>query len=501
MEDEELWYRAVMTRDPRFDGWFFVAVTSTGIYCRPSCSSVTPRRSNVVFYPSAAAAQKAGFRACKRCRPDASPASPEWDRRSDVVARAMVAIADGLVDREGVRGLARHLGYSERHLGRLMSAELGAGPLDIARAQRAQTARLLLEMTNLKMPEVAFAAGFSSVRQFNDTVRAIFAETPSALRRRANRRSKEISSGSPISLRLAFREPLDAVELFSFLAARAVPGLEEGSVAGYKRALSLPRGAGFVALAPPTPGERWLRAKVSLEDLRDLTAAVKRLRQLFDLDSDPDAVGEVLSSDPQLRPLVARRPGLRVPGATDGAEMCVRALLGQQVSVAAARRLAGRLVSLHGERLPAGLLAGGKTTVSARFPSPERLGSLDPASLAMPASRARALVSLGRALTAGGVSLEPGVERGEVARELRGLPGIGPWTVSYVAMRALSDPDAFLPNDLGVRRGLEALGLPGDPASALLAADRWRPYRSYAVVHLWSAAGDRRVAPGKQEVA
>ncbi len=489
MGDEERWYRAVVSRDQRFDGWFYVAVRTTGIYCRPSCASVTPRRQNVVFYPSAAAAQKAGYRACKRCRPDASPASPEWNRRGDAVARAMLAIADGLVDREGVSGLARHLGYSARHLSRLMNDELGAGPIEIARAQRAQTARMLIETTELKMGEVAFAAGFSSVRQFNDTVQAVFAESPTALRRRARARGAGEPTASALQLRLAFREPLAAEALFRFLALRAVPGLEDASPAFYARALTLPHGAGFARVVPPEGEERWLRATLRLEDLRDLTAAVKRLRQLLDLDADPRAVAEVLGADEVLARAGFGSPGLRVPGSSDGAELCFRGVLGQQVSVAAARRLAGQLVATFGRPLPPGLLEGEGTTVRAEFPPPAVLAALSPAAFSVPASRGRALVRLAEALAAGELQLDPGADRKEVAARLRAIPGIGPWTVSYVAMRALADPDAFLPSDLGVRRGLEALGLPGDPASALARGERWRPYRAYGVVNLWSMSG------------
>src|SRR5215210_7696215 len=296
-------YRAVRGRDVRFDGWFYVAVTSTGVYCRPSCPAATPQRSNVRFFPTAAAAQYAGFRACKRCRPDAVPGSPEWDVRADVVARAMRLIADGVVDRDGVAGLARRLGYTERHLHRLLSAEVGAGPLAIARAQRAQTARVLIETTDLGMAEIAFAAGFSSIRQFNDTVRSVFATAPTDLRARAGgRRASPVAPGT-LSLRLSFRAPLCPDNLFGHLAATAVPGVEEVRDGAYRRTLRLAHGPGVVALRP-APDH--VACRLTLTDVRDLTSAISRCRRLLDLDADPVAVDELLAADPVLAPLVTK---------------------------------------------------------------------------------------------------------------------------------------------------------------------------------------------------
>ncbi len=495
MHEDDLRYRAVQSRDARFDGWFFVAVTSTGIYCRPSCASVVPRRDRVRFFPTAAAAQRSGFRACKRCRPDAAPGSPEWNRRGDVVGRAMRYISDGVVDREGVSGLAARLGYSARQLGRLLVAEVGAGPLELARAQRAQLARILLETTSLRAAEIAFAAGFGSVRQFNDTVLAVFAETPTALRARAARRPGAAvglapGSGGAVTLRLAFRPPLAGAQLWGFLSARAVPGVEAGDESRYSRSLRLPNGAGVADVRAPVDGETWCRATLWLEDLRDLNSAVKRLRQLFDLDSDPSAVAEVLASDPILARAVSGRPGLRVPGHVDGDELAVRAVLGQQVSVAGARTLAGRLASRYGaplpdsirSRLPEGL------GIERTFPSPETIASLSPADLPMPVSRAKALIGLADALAFGKVRLDPGADREEACARLLELPGIGRWTIAYVRMRALADPDAYLPSDLGVRRALERAGLPGDERSATAMGERWRPYRAYALQYVWSGA-------------
>ena len=476
--DEDRLWRAVETGDPRFDGWFYCGVTSTGIYCRPSCSARTPKRENVRFFPTAAAAQGAGFRACKRCRPDAAPGSPEWDLRADLVGRAMRLIADGVVDREGVTGLAARLGYTERHVHRQLVAVVGAGPLALARAQRAQTARTLIETTDLPITEVAFAAGFQSLRQFNATIREIFAMAPRELRRRA-RRAPDASDGGAIVLRLPYRAPLDAAGLIAFLAQRAVPGVEEATeTGGYRRSLRLPHGAGVAELEP---ADGHVRARLWLDDLRDLAAAAQRCRGLLDLDSDPETVADALGSDPLLGPVVRAAPGRRVPGHVDGHELAVRAVLGQQVSVAAAATHAERLVRDLGEPL-----ARPRGTVTHLFPSMPALAASDPANLAMPAGRRRAVLGLAAALADGEVVLDGGADREEARRRLVALPGIGPWTAAYVSMRALRDPDAFLPTDLGVRRGLERLGEDGRPASAARLAERWRPYRSSAVVHLWA---------------
>jgi AraC family transcriptional regulator of adaptative response / DNA-3-methyladenine glycosylase II len=452
--------------DPRFDGWFIVGVTSTGIYCRPSCPARTPRAEHMVFLPSAAAAQAAGFRACKRCRPDASPGSPEWNLRGDVVARAMRLIADGEVDRVGVEGLARRLGYSPRHLHRILVAEVGAGPLAIARAQRAQTARLLIETTSLPFSTVAFAAGFSSIRQFNDTVREVFALSPTELRSR--RRSTARPEPGVLSLRLPVRLPFDGAGAWSFLALRAVPGLEEVDGAVYRRTLALPHGTGAVSLRH-RPGAAHVDATLRLDDVADLAAAVQRCRRLLDLDADPVAVDEVLG---ELGPA-----GGRVPGAVDGWEVAARAVTGQQVSLVAGLRTLGRLVERFGD--------GG-------LPPAEVVAGLDPADLGMPRARGAALVAVADAVANGRVDLDVGADREETRRRLLALPGIGPWTTDYVALRALADPDVFLPRDIGLRRGLAALGV-DDPTG-----ERWRPWRSYAVVRLWGLAATRAAGGGRR---
>jgi len=488
--DDERRYQAAVSKDPRFDGVFFTAVTSTGIYCRPSCPAITPKRENMRFYRSAAAAQEAGFRACKRCRPDASPGSPEWNIRADMVGRAMRLIADGVVDRDGVEGLASRLGYEQRQVRRLVTAELGAGPLAIARAQRAQTARILTETTALPLSEIAFAAGFTSIRQFNATIREVFAVTPSQLREarggRASRTRRLLPAPVPgepaapglIRLRLAYRAPIDGERMLGFLAARAIPGVEEVVDGRYRRTITLPNGNGILSLGPfvPALAGRHVDCELQLEDLRDLTAAVQRCRRLLDLDADPEAVTGYLSADPVLGPLALANPGRRSPGHVDGSELALRAVLGQQVSVAAARRLGARLVSAWGKPLerPDG-------TLTHCFPAAETLADADPATLPMPRARALALTGLAGALASGALSLDPGAERDRAEAALLALPGIGPWTASYIRMRALSDPDAFLPADVGVRNALARLGVSG---TAL--AESWRPWRSYAVHHLWA---------------
>ncbi|MFE2845840.1 DNA-3-methyladenine glycosylase 2 family protein [Streptomyces scopuliridis] len=496
--DEETRYEAVASRDARFDGAFFFAVETTGIYCRPSCPAVTPKRKNVRFYPTAAAAQGHGFRACRRCRPDAVPGSAEWNVRADVVGRAMRMIGDGIVDREGVPGLAGRLGYSARQVQRQLTAELGAGPVALARAQRAHTARVLLQTTGLPVTEIAFAAGFASVRQFNDTIRQIYARTPSGLRaesgtgagtraatRAATGAGTRAATGAGtgvgartltkapapapalapdrapctdvprltgIPLRLAYRGPYAAREVFDLLAREALPHTEE--VTGepgartYRRTLRLPHGPGFVSVdeARPVGDARdprarsgWLEARIHLTELRDLTTAVQRLRRLFDLDADPYAVDERLGADPRLAPLVAARPGLRSPGAAEPEEYALCALVGPAAAV--------RLVERYGEPVdrPCGRL-------DRLFPEPAALRD-DP--VAGP---------LAAALADGTVRLDPGADRDEAERALLTVPGMTRRTAALIRMRALGDPDVAPEGERD--------------------DEPWRPWRSYATRHL-----------------
>jgi AraC family transcriptional regulator of adaptative response / DNA-3-methyladenine glycosylase II len=509
--DFERCYRAVDSRDQRFDGWFYTAVRTTGIYCRPSCPATTPKRENVTFYPSAAAAQRGGFRACRRCRPDAAPGSPEWDVRADVVGRAMRLIGDGVVDREGVPGLAGRLGYTERHLHRMLTAELGAGPLALARAQRAQTARILIETTDLGLAEIAFAAGFGSVRQFNDTILEVYAQPPGALR---DRRPQARGGAGTIQLRLAYRSPLHAPALLGFLATRALPGVEECDGTTYRRGLSLPHGSATVEL---TPADRWVSATLRLTDVRDLAPAVARCRRLFDLDADPAAVDATLGADPALAGAVRAEPGVRVPRAVDGFEMAVRAIVGQQVSVASARTTLTRLIGAAAvaatsaaDRSAAGIsaaqasaaapsaaeAAAASTPAAAAeaagglvaFPGAEVVAELPDEAFGMPATRRDTIRALAQAVADGKLNLEPGTDRDEAVARLQEVPGVGAWTAGYVAMRAIGDPDVFLPTDLAARRGARNLGLPDTPKALAAHAERWRPWRSYALIRLWRAA-------------
>lgn len=479
-EDFDRCFRAVQSKDARFDGWFVTAVLTTRIYCRPSCPARPPFAKNLCFLPTAAAAQRAGFRACKRCRPDASPGSPEWNVRQDLVGRAMRLIADGTVDRDGVTGLSNRLGYSTRQLERHLVAEVGAGPLALARAQRAQTARLLIETTDLSFTDVAFASGFSSIRQFNDTVRLVFDATPTSLRERARRRHRTSVPGV-LTLRLPFRTPFSPESLFGHLAATAIPGCEEVRHGTYRRTLRLPAGASVVGLTP-TPDH--VVCQLALEDLRDLSTAIARCRRLLDLDADPEAVVEVLAGEPALTGEVVKAPGRRIPGTVDEAELAVRVVLGQQVSIAAARTHSARLVARHGTPVSD---TGGRLTHL--FPSIEELAEIDPGTLGLPQTRQRCIGALVDALASGRVEIGPGADWDDARRQLGTIAGIGAWTAEMIAMRALGDPDAFPATDRGVRKGAALLGLPATSAGLDLRSRRWRPWRSYAVQYLWAALG------------
>ena len=507
-------YRAIDSRDARFDGQFVTAVATTRIYCRPSCPARTPKPANVRFYQTSAAAHQAGYRACKRCLPEAVPGTPDWNLRSDAAARAMRLISDGEVDRTGVTGLAARLGYSSRQLNRILHQELGAGPLALARATRAQTARSLLTATGLKFSDIAFAAGFSSIRSFNDTVQEVFALTPSDLRGRAKAAGDNTPgrpagttpagttlagstltgsppagttlAGSTLALTLPLRAPYDP-GIFEFLRLRAVDGVEHATDGVYERLLQLPGGQGrFSARLTTAPsGVPALAVTVTVEKLPDLPVLLSRIRRLFDLDADPQAVDGVLGADPLLADRVRLLPGIRLPGATDPHEILIRALIGQQITVKAARGTLHRLAALG----TASTLVPqpGASTLHRLFPTPAQLADGGAELLTGPARRRESILRVSAALAEG--SLHLGVEDSvaDLKRKLLPLPGIGPWTVGYVALRVLGAPDIQLDNDAALRTGWAAL--PGQtgpvhPRQLSASMERFSPWRSYATMHL-----------------
>jgi AraC family transcriptional regulator of adaptative response / DNA-3-methyladenine glycosylase II len=465
-EDPDRCYRAVASRDARFDGRFVTAVTTTGIYCRPSCPAQTPKRQNVRFYPCAAAAVAAGFRACKRCRPEAAPGSREWDVRGDLAARALRAIAAGVLDggppdNNGVPALARSLHVSERHLHRVLVAEVGAGPLALARTRRAQTARLLLDATDLPISEIAFAAGFGSLRQFNDTMREHFGLPPREIRRRPVR---DVPGTGALTLRLGVRQPFAADALCDWLRRHLVPGIESLDGSEYRRVLP----SGSIATLRLDP--EGVTLTTAVDDVRALPDAVVRCRRLVDADADPAAVDEVLGRDKLLAPMVRARPGLRVPGCTDGFELLVRTILAQQVSLRAAHTFAARLVTAYGKPLDAPVGA-----LTHRFPTADVLADASYDGIGLTGSRCASVRAAAIAYASGDLGLDPTTDRDETRQRLLALPGVGPWTAEYVAMRALGDPDAYPASDLVLRRCTD----PTRTAS-------WRPWRAYAAMHVWT---------------
>jgi AraC family transcriptional regulator of adaptative response / DNA-3-methyladenine glycosylase II len=474
--DREACYRALRTRDPRFDGRFYTAVLSTGVFCRPVCPARTPREERCVFYPSAAAAHAAGFRPCLRCRPELAPGVAGWRGTANTVSRALALIADGAWTAEDdVEALAERLGVGGRHLRRLFAEHVGAPPVAVAQAQRVLFARRLLADTPLPMSDVALASGFGSLRRFNEVMRRTFGRSPRELRR-----ARVDREDGAVTLRLAHTLPYDWPAMLAFLGARAIPGVEAVEGGSYRRTAALDGAHGTVAVRPA--GEGALVATIRISRVSALPAVVGRLRRLLDLDADAAAIDGHLGRDPLLAGLVAARPGLRVPGAWDEFELAVRAILGQQVSVAAARTLAGRIAAAHGERIP-GAGAGGPAL---SFPGPERLAGANLEGLGLTRARAAAVGGLARAVADDPALLRPGADLETTVDRLVTLPGIGRWTAQVIAMRAFREPDAFPDSDLGVVR---ALGRGARPAAAeiLRRAEAWRPWRAYAAMHLWSA--------------
>lgn len=480
-------YRALSSRDARFDGRFVAAVRTTGIYCRPSCPARTPRPANVEFFATSAAAHLAGYRACRRCLPEAVPGSPDWNLRHDVAARAMRLIVDGVVDREGVAGLAARLGYTTRQLNRHLLAEFGAGPLALARAQRAQNARhLLVAAPALSISDVAFAAGFSSVRQFNDTIAQVYGLTPSAVR--ALGRVRERGGHGMVRVLLAHRQPLDADGVIDWFSERALPGVEQATANGYARVVSLGGRPAVIAVSTTTRG---LSAGLRVRELGDLPLAMARARRLFDLDADPVAVDRVLGADPLLAPLVDAVPGIRIPGAVDLGEMLVRAMVGQQITVVAARTQLTRLVAALGEPVPPALAGSsgestGVPTLTHAFPSMAAVADGAADVLTGPRARIDAIRAAAAELASGALAPDLAMTREELTTRLTALKGIGPWTADYVSMRYLGHPDVLVRGDVAIARGARRLGLDGQHLPEFAA--RLAPWRSYLSLHLWRLA-------------
>lgn len=477
MLDAHRCYQALLSRDRRFDGHFFTAVKTTGIYCRPVCPAPPPKPANVVFYPCAAAAEEAGYRACLRCRPETSPGTPAWQGSSAVVARALRLLRTTDLEEVDADSLAARLGVGARQLRRLFARHLGASPMSVLRAQRLHFARVLLDETTAPIAEVAAAAGFGSLRQFNHAVRAAFGDSPSGLRRR-RRRAVDVP-GERIALRLAYRPPLDWDALVRFLAARAIPGVESVAARGYRRTVEVGGTAAMIEVEP-APDQPHLLLGCTVSDCSHLMALAQRARRLFDLDADPMLVAGHLERSPLLASRVAAAPGLRVPGAWDPFELAVRAVLGQQVTVAGATTLAGRLVERWGRRVD---LAENLTHL---FPRPQDLAEAEVESIGMPRARGATIRALAAAVASGDLALDAfrGLDDG-LAR-LCALPGMGEWTAHYIAMRAYGEPDAFPASDLGLRRALGNGGGALAPREVERLAEEWRPWRAYAALHLWN---------------
>jgi AraC family transcriptional regulator of adaptative response / DNA-3-methyladenine glycosylase II len=485
-------YRAISTRDARFDGRLFVGVKTTGIYCRPICPARTPKFENVSFYASAAAAQEAGFRPCLRCRPEISPELAFWRGTSNTVSRALALIEAGGLDQDDVEGLANRLGVGARQLRRLFRQHVGASPIAVAQTRRVLLAKQLIHDTRLSMAEVALASGFGSVRRFNETFHDLFGRSPATLRRIRDRARREADA---LSVRLAYRPPYEWQAMLAFLAARAIPGVELVTADSYRRTIAFGKHAGLVTVTPA--GQHRVDVSVRFPDMAALPSIIARVRRVFDLAADPDQIGAHLSQDPTLAPLVTARPGLRVPGAWDGFELAMRAICGQQITVPAATKLLGRLVTVHGAPLAASLPDGGG--LSHVFPSPQSIAAGDPATFAMPAARARALIALAQAIAADPMLFSRGASLEQAISKLRALPGIGEWTAQYIAMRELREPDAFPAADIGLLRAMaDGDGRRQSPEQLLARAEAWRPWRAYAALHLWAAGATR---PADEEKA
>jgi AraC family transcriptional regulator of adaptative response / DNA-3-methyladenine glycosylase II len=480
--DRTACYRAISTRDARFDGRLFVGVKTTGVYCRPICPARTPNFENTSFYPSAAAAQEAGFRPCLRCRPETSPDLAFWRGTTNTVSRALALIEAGGLDEADVEGLANRLGVGGRQLRRLFHRHVGASPIAVAQTRRILLAKQLIHETSLPMAEVALASGFNSVRRFNETFLQMFGRAPATLRRA---RDKTKHQTGALSVRLPYRPPYDWDAMLSFLAARAISGVELVSDNIYRRTIAIGGECGVISVAPADSNR--VNVSVRFPNIAALPQIIARVRRVFDLAADPDTIGAHLALDGVLAPLVSARPGLRVPGAWDGFELAVRAIFGQQITVPAATKLLGGLAAAYGAPLPAAI--GDGEGLSHLFPTPAGLAKADLAVLGMPKARAIAVMSLAQAIAADPAIFSRGASLEQAIAKLRSLPGIGEWTAQYIAMRELREPDAFPAADVGLLRAIAAAdGRRPSPAEMLSRAERWRPWRAYAALHLWAAA-------------
>ncbi len=495
--DTERCYRAVVSRDARFDGRFFTGVTSTGIYCRPVCPSRTPRRENTRFFRSAAEAEGEGFRPCLRCRPETAPGSPAWRGTRSTISQSLRLVAAGYLDGHSVEELAGRLGMGPRHLRRLFHLHLGTTPVHVAQVRRLHFARGLLTDSTLPVAEVAFASGFGSLRQFNELFLRAYGQPPAAFRGAARTTGGADGStvGGWLELRLRYRPPYPWQAVLGYLARRAVPGVEEVRDGAYRRSIAVDGSAGMIEVRP-LDGEHGLLLRVSSPVSRGLIRTVERVRRLFDLDADPEEIGAHLGQDPRLSGFLAGLPGVRVPGAWDGFELAVRAVVGQQVSVAAATRLMGGLAARYGEPFPG---IGGLGAIERLFPTPERLAGADPADLRTPRARARALLRLAQEVRDGEIVLDGSADAELVKERLKTIPGIGEWTAEYVAMRALGDPDAFPAADLGLLRAAAVEGERLSPSALLRWAEAWRPWRAYAAMALWNGRMETEVTTDGQE--
>jgi len=480
--DHDACYRAVKLRDARFDGRFFTAVKTTGIYCRPVCPARTPQSRNVRFFPTAAAAQEAGFRPCLRCRPETAPDMAAWRGTSNTVSRGLALIELGALDNGSVDRLAERLGLGERQLRRLFRQHLGASPLGVAQTRRILLAKQLIHETYLPMTEIAFASGFGSIRRFNEAFLALFGRSPGALRRLAGPEVAATDHGE-FSLLLRYQPPYDWPAMLDFLAKRAIAGVESVADNAYCRTLALDGVQGRICVRPAAGNA--LRASIRIAKLAALPNIIARLRRQFDLAADPLSIAAHLRSDPVLAPLLKQRPGLRVPGAWDGFELAIRAVLGQQITVAAAIRLAGRLVATYGQPL-----AQPEHALTHVFPTPAALAQADLAALGMPRSRATTLNGVAAAALRNPDLFGANCDLNEAIARLRSIPGVGEWTAQYIALRQLREPDAFPAADVGLMRALaDDRGQRPTAAELLLRAEPWRPWRAYAAQHLWASGG------------